>query len=103
MGFRENFAAIDTAIFSALGDTVTWTPAGGAAVSVLAFFENQYYESNAGGYAEAVGTRPMVTFKTVDVPNIARGDAVAFGGVNYALKTLEPTSDGLTLCELYKT
>lgn len=102
MGFRDDFAARDTAIFLALGDTVTWTPAGGAAVFLTAFFENQYYESNAGGYAETVGSRPVVTFKTIDVPNIARNDAVVFGGMNYTVKTLEPTSDGLTLCELSK-
>lgn len=101
MAFRDIASAGDKVLFSALGDIVTRTPAGGGdAEDIEAFFDNLYYASDTDPRAPATGTRPIIHIRDADVPGAARGDIYAFNGVTYKAVTLEPTGDGVTVCEL---
>ena len=86
--FIDNFP--DAAIFSALGDDVTFTPSGGSPVAIKGEFTREYYETDSG----TESTTPVVQCIMADVPNYKNG-SIVHDGTTYQIIRGEPSGDGL--------
>jgi hypothetical protein len=76
------------------GVNVTYTPAGGVGRTVKAILDRDYF-SDTGG----VGIQTesfVVQLVDADVPELAAGDGVTYGGVNYTAVEVKPDFHGMT-------
>ncbi len=93
-------SADDRAIFFSADDfgvTASYTPAGGAASSVKGIFDNEYFETDAGGEVAIALQQPMFHCRTADVSGVAEGDAIVINTVNYTIRNVRPDGTGLTM------
>ena len=86
MEFNRDFDAYVSSKNGAMGEDVTYTPAGGSASSITVILNQEYIDIDTSGLG-VQGYQPTAYVKTADIPNIAVGDAIAIA----ALKTLDGT------------
>lgn len=93
-------SADDRAIFFSADDfgvTATYTPSGGGALSVNGIFDNEYFETDAGGEVAFALQQPMFHCRTADVPSAAEGDSLTVSGVGYVVRNVRPDGTGMTM------
>jgi hypothetical protein len=78
-------------------DTATWTPTGGAAVSVNGLFDS-HYQADLG----VANYRTVFRCRTIDIPGAKAADSVVINAVSYTIVgPPENVGDGTT--RLYLT
>lgn len=91
------FDGLAEAFTSALGEPVTYTPAGGAPAAISGIFELQAQAVFADPGAESVA--PRLSVNRADLAaDPAAGDAVIVRGTAYAVRVARP--DGKDMVEL---
>lgn len=97
-----NFGPVQKACRDTFGETVSFTPAGGSAVSITAIF-NLRSEVVEDGLAVIVH-RPSIGIKTADLAASPRvGDAVTVRSVSYKIANVEDDGEGMHICLLHRT
>jgi hypothetical protein len=84
-----------------LSETITYTPAGGAASTISAIIEDPSINIQMAMGAVA-SDAPKVTCKTSDVSSAKKGDAVTARSVNYTVTEANPDGTGMTELVLTK-
>lgn len=101
MGLFDGLAGIGAAV---LGDPVTYTPQGGDARSVLSTGRRKPVQAVGPDGADVLLTSPTWRVRRDLVPELARGDLVAFGGRTYRVLNQwpqgSPAADANLICEL---
>jgi len=95
--------AADRAIFLSTGDfgvAASYTPSGGVAATVNGIFDNEYFETDAGGEVAFALQQPMFHCRTADVSSAAEGDAITISGTNYIVRNVRPDGTGMTMLML---
>lgn len=101
MAWSDLTAATLDATTAALGESVTYTPAGGAAETVTGIYDAASEVVQLQGGVEVIGTAPMVSFDISDLSQVpAAGDAVTAGGVSYTIERVEIDGGGGCSCFL---
>lgn len=83
-------------------EAATYTPDGGAAVSINGIFDLTYVDIETGGGVPISGLKAVFTCKASDVAAEPEGDTVTARGVNYTIMVHQPDGTGLTLLVLEK-
>jgi len=95
--------AADRAIFlntDDFGVAASYTPAGGSATTVNGIFDNEYFETDAGGEVAFALQQPMFHCRTADVASAAEGDAITISGTDYIVRNVRPDGTGMTMLML---
>lgn len=101
MGWSDLASLAQDATTSVLGQTVTYTPSGGAAESVTAIFDDAFQVVDVAGDVEVLATQPMAAFDISDLTQTpAAGDAVAVSGVTYYIEAVNLDGSGGCECLL---
>jgi hypothetical protein len=90
------FRGLPRAFQSALGEAITYTPAGGDAETLSGVFTQDYYAPVEGGEVRVESASPAVSLPSSDVPSAAQGDAVNVDGTDYKVVTVQPDGMGMT-------
>jgi hypothetical protein len=96
------FGPVPRIFQSALGETVTYTPQGGSAVSLQGIFTADYYAALEGGELQVASTKPAVSFPVSSVPNAAPGDSVTAQGTDYEVAEVQPDGMGMVALILHE-
>lgn len=97
--------ADDRAIFVGTDDfgvAATYTPSGGAGVSINGIFDNDFIEIDAGGGVGVAMQQPRFHCRTADVSSAAEGDALVVDSVNYIIRIVQDDGTGMTMLVLEK-
>lgn len=85
-----------------LGETVTYTPVGGSAVSLRGIFTRDYYAALENGEVGVMSARPACAFPQADVPDAARGDEIVAQGETYEVVEIQPDGMGMVVLILHE-
>lgn len=85
------FDGLADAVTGALGQPVTVTPAGGASRVISAMVVARS-EDEIG----VVQAQPAIHARALDVADLADGDAISAGGVDYVARVIRPDGRGMT-------
>lgn len=101
------FDGLASTFVSALGDSdpVTYTRAGGGAVSIYGIFENRAEVVDAGlGRAGQVERTPMLSVAEADLPTgYGQNDTILIKGKTYAVRASLPDGHGMVELQLELT
>lgn len=78
------------------GETLTYTPSGGTASSIIGIFDNSYEAVDVGGSFAAAMQQPRVLVRSADVSGIAEGDTIVRSGATYIVRVVMPDGTGMT-------
>ena len=96
-------SADDRAIFVGIdefGVAATYTPSGGAAVTVNGIFDNDFIEVETGAGVGVALQQPRFQCRTADVSTAAEGDALVINAVNYTIRIVQDDGTGMTVLVL---
>jgi hypothetical protein len=96
-------SADDRAIFVGIDDfgvAATYTPSGGAAVTVNGIFDNDFIEVETGAGVGVALQQPRFQCRTADVSTAAEGDALVINAVNYTIRIVQDDGTGMTVLVL---
>jgi hypothetical protein len=96
-------SADDRAIFVGIDDfgvAATYTPSGGAAVTVNGIFDNDFIEVETGAGVGVALQQPRFQCRTADVSSAAEGDALVINAVNYTIRIVQDDGTGMTVLVL---
>jgi voltage-gated potassium channel Kch len=91
--------ATELAIFFGVDDfgtAATYTPVGGAAVTVNGIFDNPQASRNATDLLDVTIPAPQFVCRTSDVANVAEGDSLVVGGVSYIIRVTLTDGTGVS-------
>jgi hypothetical protein len=78
------------------GVSVTYTPVGGSASTLTGIIDNAYEQVDPGGSVSFAMTRPRLTCRTADLPNISEGATMVIDSVNYVVRVHMPDGTGFS-------
>lgn len=79
----------------------TYTPAGGASVSLKGIFDEAYFEQS--GAFDVSGNQPQIMFETASLASApAYGDAVCINETPFLIVEVQPDGTGITTLKLEK-
>ena len=96
-------SADDRAIFVGIDDfgvAATYTPSGGAAVTVNGIFDNDFIEVETGAGVGVALQQPRFQCRTADVSTAVEGDALVINAVNYTIRIVQDDGTGMTVLVL---
>ena len=96
-------SADDRAIFVGIDDfgvAATYTPSGGASVTVNGIFDNDFIEVETGAGVGVALQQPRFQCRTADVSTAAEGDALVINAVNYTIRIVQDDGTGMTVLVL---
>jgi hypothetical protein len=96
-------SANDRAIFVGIDDfgvVATYTPSGGAGVTVNGIFDNDFIEVETGAGVGIALQQPRFQCRTADVSSAAEGDALIVNAVNYTIRIVQDDGTGMTVLVL---
>ena len=97
--------ADDRAIFISVDDfgiSATYTPQGGAGVSIDGIFDEDLIEVDAGGGVGIAMQQPRFVCRTADVSNARDGDTMLVQGYYYNVRIVQDDGTGMTTLILEK-
>lgn len=95
--------ADDRAIFVSVDDfgvAATYTPSGGAGVTVNGIFDNDIVEVEAGGNIPMAVRQPRFVCRTADITGAVDGDALNVNSTNYTIRVVDHDGTGMTTLSL---
>jgi hypothetical protein len=99
--FQTQLAADVLAMLADFGESVSYTPQGGAAASITGIWDDAAEEWNP--YDQHIDvTNPQLTTSTAAVPNAKAGDTINRNLIAYTVKSAKPDGTGVTILELVK-
>ena len=81
-------------------ESVTWTPAGGSATSIIGIVDVQSEVTDIGEMIQMDGVAATIDVATKHMPGVAHGDVVVARGVTYKVVGVEPDGTGRTMVVL---
>jgi len=96
-------SADDRAIFVGIDDfgvAATYTPSGGAGITVNGIFDNDFIEVETGAGVGVALQQPRFQCRTADVASAAEGDALVINAVNYTIRIVQDDGTGMTVLVL---
>lgn len=81
----------------------TYTPSGGAAVTINGIFDNETVPVETGGFVPVHEEQPRFTCRTSDVSSIADGDALTVAAVGYTVRAWVHDGTGVTVIQLERS
>ncbi|WP_430430198.1 head-tail joining protein [Oceanicaulis sp.] len=96
------FAGVGRAFTTALGESVTYTPQGGAGVSVQGVFTRNYVAVGQDGDLSVESVSPAVSLQSSDAPSAAQGDGVTVGAHSYEVVEVQPDGFGMVVLILHE-
>ena len=76
------------------GRLIIYTPDGGTPRNIIGMLQ-EYTEIVNQGSVDVMATHPVLSVRVVDIPEIATGDAISVGGVNYKVASIRPDNEGI--------
>ena len=96
MTFLQDMDQHHLAIMDKLdGREVIYTPQGGSPHTIIGLFQN-YTEMLGSDNVDIVSSQPVLSIRTIDVPNIQTGDQIEIDGTSYSIAVIRPDSEGIT-------
>lgn len=96
MAFIEDMQERDLALLQTLdGREVTYTPDGGSP-RVISGMLQEFSELTGGETVNVVVTSPVLSARTIDIPEIAVGDLFSIDGQDYEVAVIRPDNEGIT-------
>lgn len=96
MPFLDDMHGHHLSIFEALdGREVTYTPDGGSPRIVSGMMQ-AFSELTGGETVDVVVTSPILSVRTLDIPEIAAGDIFTVDGQDYEVAVIRPDNEGIT-------
>ncbi|MDA0307498.1 MAG: hypothetical protein O2832_02095 [Proteobacteria bacterium] len=95
MSFIDDMQERDLTLLQTLdGRAITYTPNGGIARTISGMLQ-EFTQLVDGGSVEVVATHPVLSVRSVDIPEIATDDAITVAGVNYKVVNIRPDNEGI--------
>ena len=95
MSFIDDMQERDLSLLQTLdGRVISYTPNGGIARTIFGMLQ-EFTQLVDGGSVEVVATHPVLSVRSVDIPEIATDDAITVAGVNYKVVTIRPDNEGI--------
>jgi len=82
------------------GVAASYTPQGGAAVTINGIFDNEFFEVAAGGEVAVAMEQPRFACRTSDVSSAAEGDSITINTINYTIRVVQSDGTGVTVLVL---
>ena len=98
MNFTDRMAATSLDFVQTFGASVSYTPAGGNAVTINGIYDQPHQMADA--YGQVMTTEPSVTVAASDVPNLKKGDVFLINGITFYVISPETDGQGLTQIKL---
>ena len=95
-------ASIRQSLMSDFGTTATFTHAGGAAVSVVGIFDNNYEALDVGGSVSFAVQQPRFLCPTAGIPLAEEGDVLVVDAVTYLITVVMADGTGFTELQIEK-
>lgn len=96
MAFIEDMQGRDLALLQTLdGRIITYTPDGGTPRVIAGMFQ-AFSEAVGGETVDVLVNNPILSVRTMDVPELAVGDVFAIDGQDYEAAVIRPDSEGIT-------
>jgi len=96
MAFIDDMQERDLALLQALdGREVTYTPDGGVP-RVISGMLQAFTELTGGETVDVVVSSPMLSVRTIDIPEIQVGDQFTIDAQDYEVAVTRPDSEGIT-------
>lgn len=101
MTFIENMQGRDLAILQALdGREITYIPSNGNPLNgnarIISGMLQEFTEMVAGESVEILSSDPVLSVRTIDIPEIQVGDVFTIDGQDYEVSVIRPDNEGLT-------
>lgn len=80
----------------------TYTPSGGAGVTINGIFDNETVPVETGGFVPVHEEQPRFTCRTQDVSNISDADTLVLNAVTYNVRAWVHDGTGVTVLQLEK-
>ena len=68
----------------------------GSSSTITALLQTDYLMEDVGGEIGVETSTPIITARSVDVPNIVQGDTIAISGTTYTIVEVRPDGEGMT-------
>ena len=102
MPFIEDMAKRDLTLLQVLdGREVTYTPQGGSP-RILSGMLQAFSELAGGETIDIVVNQPILSVRSIDIPEIAVGDQFTIDGEDYEVAVIRPDSEGISELTLEK-
>ena len=102
MSFMDDMRLHDLSLLQTLdGRVVTYTPDGGEPRVLSGMFQ-AFTEVTGGETVDVVVARPILSVRTIDVPELQTGDIFSIDGQEYETAVIRPDSEGITEIMLEK-
>ena len=96
MPFIDDMHGHHLSILEALdGREVTYTPDGGSSRTVSGMLQ-EFTELTGGETVDVVVAKPVLSVRTIDIPEIQAGDTFTVGGSDYEVAVVSPDNEGIT-------
>lgn len=96
MPFIEDMQERDLALLQALdGREVTYTPDGGSPRIVSGMLQ-EFAELTGGETVDVVVAKPVLSVRTLDIPEIQAGDIFTIDSQDYEVAVVSPDNEGIT-------
>ena len=96
MAFIEDMQERDLALLQTLdGREITYTPDGGSPRTVSGMLQ-EFTELTGGESVGVVVAKPVLSVRTIDIPEIQAGDSFTVGGNDYEVAVVSPDNEGIT-------
>lgn len=103
MGWSEKMSNLTDACQTAMGQTVTCTPATGDPYTLEGIFDENFVAVDPASETEVTSVHPVLFVKLSDMEAPpAKGDEVTIGGVDYRVIQPQDDSEGGTRLLLHK-
>ncbi len=96
MPFIEDMQERDLALLQALdGREVTYTPDGGSPRIVSGMLQ-EFTELTGGETVDVVVAKPVLSVRTIDIPEIQAGDVFTIDSQDYEVAVVSPDNESIT-------
>lgn len=96
MAFIDDMQGRDLALLQTLdGRIITYTPDGGTPRVIAGMFQ-AFSELTGGESVDVLVNNPILSVRTMDVPELAVGDEFSIDGQDYEAAVIRPDSEGIT-------
>lgn len=96
MSFFDDMRLHDLSLLQTLdGRVVTYTPDGGTP-RVIAGMLQEFSEMVGGESVDITSSRPVLSVRTADIPEIQTSDQFQIDGTDYEAQVIRPDNEGIT-------
>lgn len=96
MGFIDDMRLHDLSLLQTLdGRVVTYTPDGGSPRTLSGMLQ-EFSNLAEGETVDVVVTKPVLSVRTVDIPEIQTGDQFSIESRDYEVAVIRPDNEGIT-------